>query len=36
MVPFPTELYAKAYGEAESAGVPVQAFMQKAVQQSVS
>jgi predicted HicB family RNase H-like nuclease len=36
MVPFPTELYAKAYSQAEKAGVSVQAFMQRAIQQSVS
>ena len=36
MVPFPTELYAKAYLKAENTGLPIQQFMHKAVQQSVS
>jgi predicted HicB family RNase H-like nuclease len=36
MVPLPTELYAQAYSQAEKAGVSVQAFMQRAIQQSVS
>ena len=36
MVPFPTELYAQAYDEAENTGIPVQQYMHKIVQQSIT
>jgi predicted HicB family RNase H-like nuclease len=36
MVPFPPELYALAYGKAESTGATVNQFMHAAVRQSMS
>jgi predicted HicB family RNase H-like nuclease len=35
-ITFPPELYAQAYQKAEHSGIPIQAFMENAVQQAIS